>query len=137
MLQFKKPEIEDKSWVDKCLSYAQSMNCEYTFGNIYVWSTAYSTTICKYNDFLMCRWGKGKDLQYSVPIGKGDFRDAVNRLIYDSKELGIKLRIYGVTANYKKLLDKYFPNQFSYIENDGFDDYIYSVEKNITEKEII
>lgn len=41
MLDFKEPKITDKPWVDQCLSHAHSMNCEYTFGNIFVWRTAY------------------------------------------------------------------------------------------------
>lgn len=129
MLEFKKPEIEDKQWVNKCLSYSDSMNCEYTFGNMYIWSTAYLTTICRYKDFLLCRWGRGDDIQYSVPIGTGDFKDAVNRIIEDSQHLGVKLRIYGITEKYKALLDAYFPGQFTYLYDDGYNDYIYSVEK--------
>lgn len=52
MLEFKTPEINDKKWVDECFSYAHSMNCEYTFGSIYVWHTAYRTQIAHYKDFL-------------------------------------------------------------------------------------
>ena len=53
MLDFKEPKITDKPWVDQCLSHAHSMNCEYTFGNIFVWRTAYVTRICHYKDFLL------------------------------------------------------------------------------------
>jgi len=129
MLEFKKPEIQDKQWVDKCLAHSGSMNCEYTFGNMYIWSTAYLTTICRYKDFLLCRWGRGENIQYSVPIGTGDFKDAVNRIIEDAQNLGVKLRIYGITEKYKALLDAYFPGQFTYLYDDGYNDYIYSVEK--------
>lgn len=129
MLNFEKPKIEDKIWVDECLNGVLSMNCEYTFGNLFVWSTAYSTQICKYDGFLMCRWGKGKDIMYALPIGKGDFKSAVTALYEDSKQLGIPFRIYGVTENYKKLLDEYFPEMFTYEYDAGNNDYIYSVEK--------
>lgn len=129
MLSFKKPVIEDKEWVDECLKYVNSFNCEYTFGNLLVWSTAYSTGICRYKDFLMCRWGKSNDYMYSVPIGTGDFKDAVEQIIHDAKSFGLTPTIYGVTENYKKLIDKYFPDQFTYEGDDGYNDYIYSVEK--------
>lgn len=52
MLEFKIPEISDKEWIDECLSNAHSMNCEYTFGSIYIWHTAYSTKVARYKDFL-------------------------------------------------------------------------------------
>lgn len=129
MLEFRKPAIDDKEWVDECLKYANSFNCEYTFGNLFVWSTSYSTTICRYNNFFMCRWGKGKNMMYSVPIGQGDFKDAVEKLIDDAEENGIELIIYGVTAHYKELLEKYFPEKFSYRYDESYSDYIYSVEK--------
>ncbi len=129
MLSFKKPTIEDKQWVDECLKYVNSFNCEYTFGNLLVWSTSYLTTICKYKDFLLCRWGRNNNYMYSVPIGKGDFKDAVEQIINDAKSFHITPVIYGVTENYKKLIDKYFPNRFSYEYDEGYNDYIYSVEK--------
>lgn len=129
MLNFKKPMIEDKEWVDECLEYVNSQNCEYTFGNLLIWSTSYRTTICRYKDFLMCRWGKEENYMYSVPIGKGDFKDAVEQIISDAKFFGLTPTIYGVTENYKKLIDKYFPNQFTYEYDEGFNDYIYSVGK--------
>lgn len=129
MLDFKTPQIEDKAWVDECLIHANSMNCEYSFGNLFVWSTAYSTKICKYNDFMICRWGKGKNLQYSLPLGEGNFSDAINAIIEDAKSLGITPRIYGITEGYLLLLQEAFTGKFSYEYDDGFNDYIYSTEK--------
>ncbi len=127
MLEFKKPEIEDKEWVDDCLSFAQSLNCEYTFGNIYLWSTAYRTKIAKYNSFLICKWGKDENTFYSIPIGNGDFKDAVLQIIEDAKNSKIKPKLGGITENYRKLLDECFPNQFKFTHDDGNNDYIYNV----------
>lgn len=129
MLTFSKPTIEDKAWVDECFRYVNSFNCEYTFGNLFVWSTAYRTEIAGFEGFMICRWGKAPDYKYSLPIGKGDFKKAVEEIIADAKSFGIKPVIYGVTDNYKKLLDEYFPDKFEYMYDDGDFDYIYSVEK--------
>lgn len=129
MLKFKKPEIADKEWVDKCLMHANSMNCEYSFGNVFIWSTAYSTQICHYKDFFICRWGKGKNLSYSIPIGEGDFSDAINQIINDAKSLGIKARIYGITDGYLSMIQEAFTGKFTYENDDAYNDYIYSVDK--------
>ena len=56
MLEFKTPEIDDKAWVDECFKYLKTMNCDYTFGNIFVWSTEYSTKISRFKDFFICSW---------------------------------------------------------------------------------
>lgn len=129
MLDFKKPQISDKEWVDKCLAHANSMNCEYTFGNVIVWSTAYSTEICKYKDFFICRWGRGKNISYSLPLGEGDFTDAVCAIIEDAKTLGVTPAIYGITSNYLAMMQEAFTGKFEYKFDDAYNDYIYSTEK--------
>ena len=129
MLDFKTPEISDKVWVDKCLKHAASMNCEYSFGNIFVWTDAYSTEICRYKDFFICRWGEGKNIVYSLPLGEGDFSDAVHQIILDAKAQGIIPRIYGVTEGYLVMLREAFTGKFTYHYDDGFNDYIYSTKK--------
>ncbi len=126
MLNFKTPELSDRSRVIECFAQAHSMNCEYSFGSVYLWRTAYATKIVFYKDFFICRWGK-TDISYSLPIGKGDFKDAVEMIIGDAGELGIKPKLYGVTESYRELLEKYFPGKFSYIYDDGCNDYIYNV----------
>ncbi|MFR5876410.1 MAG: DUF2156 domain-containing protein [Eubacterium sp.] len=129
MLSFSKPEIEDKQWVNECLRHANSMNCEYSFGNIFIWSTAYSTEICHYKDFFICRWGKDKNISYSLPLGEGDFTDAVEQIIADAKSQGVKARIYGVTEGYLSMLQEAFTGKFEYFYDDGYNDYIYSIQK--------
>ena len=129
MLDFKTPEISDKEWVNECMRSVRSMNCEYTFGNVFIWAASYYTQICRYKDFFMCRWGKNGKYTYCLPIGKGDFKEAVEQLIKDAENNGIQLRLYGVTDCTRAMLDEDFPQKFSYVYDDAFNDYIYSVEK--------
>ena len=129
MLVFKKPEIEDKGWVDECLKHANSLNCEYSFGNVFVWATAYNTMICHYKDFFICRWGKGKNISYSLPLGEGNFSEAIGEIIADARELDITPRIYGVTEGYASMLKESFTGKFSYYFDEGYNDYIYDVSK--------
>lgn len=132
MLSFSKPTISDKEWVNNCLKHANSYNCEYTFGNLLVWSTAYCTEIAHYNDFLICRWGRDEDISYSLPIGEGDFTDAINAIIDDAKSIGVVPRIYGITDGYMDLIKESFLGEFSYSHDDGYDDYVYAVDKMIS-----
>ena len=129
MLDFKKPEITDKQWVNDCLAHANSMNCEYTFGNLFIWSSAYSTEICRYKDFLICRWGKDDDINYSLPLGEGDFTDAVSAIIEYAKSNGETPVIYGITEGYLGLMQEAFTGKFTYKYDEGNNDYIYSTEK--------
>ena len=129
MLEFKKPELSDKEWVNSCLVHANSMNCEYTFGNLFCWADSYSVGIAHYNDFFICRWGEAPRVAYSVPLGEGDFTDAINAIILDAKSLGAKPTIYGITEGYLLMLQEAFLGQFTYSNDEGFNDYIYSVPK--------
>ncbi|WP_454969340.1 DUF2156 domain-containing protein [Eubacterium sp.] len=129
MLEFKKPEITDKQWVNDCLVHANSMNCEYTFGNLFIWSSAYSTEICRYKDFLICRWGKDDDINYSLPLGEGDFTDAVDAIIEYAKSNGGTPVIYGITEGYLGLMQEAFTGKFTYKYDEGNNDYIYLIEK--------
>jgi hypothetical protein len=132
MLKFKTTELSDKEWVNSCLKHANSMNCEYTFGNMYIWCEAYNTEIAHYKDFLICRWGTAPSIAYSVPLGEGDFTDAVNQIIEDAKSQGAVPRIYGVTAGYQVMLQEAFTGKFTYEYDEGNNDYIYLVEKMTT-----
>jgi hypothetical protein len=58
-----------------------------------------------------------------------DFADAVRVLQQDAAENGVILRLLGVTASYKELLEADFPGKFNYTYSDDYNDYIYSVEK--------
>lgn len=129
MLNFKTPEIEDKDWVNSCLKHANSMNCEYTFGNLFIWCQSYKTEIARYKDFLIVRWHDGESITYSLPLGEGDFTDAVNQIITDAKENNFTPKIYGVTEGYLGMLQEAFFGKFDYKFDDAMNDYIYSVEK--------
>ena len=130
MLEFRPAQLSDKEWVNNCLKHANSMNCEYTFGNIYIWTESYHTEIAHYKDFLFCRWGIGEDVSYSVPLGEGDFTDAVQQIIDDAKSLGATPKIYGVTNGYTLNLLEAFTGKFDYKYNDGFNDYIDNEQGN-------
>ncbi len=129
MLEFKKPEISDKEWANKCLAHANSMNCEYTFGNLFIWQKSYSTEICKYKDFLICKWNDDGTTTYSMPLGEGDFTDAIDAIIDYAKSLGETPVIYGITDGYLGLIQEAFTGKFTYKYDDGNNDYIYSTEK--------
>lgn len=129
MLEFKKPQLSDKEWVDECLKHALTMSCEYTFGNTYIWAESYNSEICHYNNFFICKWGNGKNISYSLPLGEGDFSDAVMQIIKDAQKSGVTPRIYGVTNEYMNYLQEAFFGEFTYIHNEDFSDYIYLTEK--------
>lgn len=128
MLNFKKPEIDDRQWISECIKHVHSMNCEYTFGNMFLWRDAYKTEVAKYDDFVICRWSTDCGYNYSLPLGEGDFKAAVSEIIANASENGCVAQIYGVTESYKAVLDSDFDDKFTYTYDSGNYDYIYNVE---------
>lgn len=132
MLEFNEPKIEDKIWADECLKHAKGYSSEYSFGGTFVWRTAYRTKIARYKNFYICRWGREPELQYSFPLGTGDFKDAVEQILIDAKENRVTPKIFGAIDYYKPMLDEFFPGKFTYEYIESASDYVYSVEKMAT-----
>ncbi|HZJ78643.1 MAG TPA: phosphatidylglycerol lysyltransferase domain-containing protein [Clostridia bacterium] len=124
---FHRPKIEDKEWVDNIIYKANRYGCEYTFGNILMWSVVFYTRIAIIEDmFVSCTSDEGADVcTFCFPIGEGDLKGAVTKLLNMTKEKGHSLEFFGLTAEDVTVLDKLFPNSFDFKQyRNGFD-YIY------------
>jgi len=127
MSDFTKPKIEDKQWVDKYLSATKRFGCEYTFGNIFMWSAVFKTRIAVINDmFITCTSDEDAEVcRFCFPVGKGDLKGAVSQVISNVKEQGHSLEFFGLTAEDVIAMDKVLPDTFYYEPyRNGFD-YIY------------
>lgn len=129
MYEFKKPELDDKRWVDSILKRPDNMSCELCFGNLFIWSSVYHNMIVHYKDFFIAKNINETANVYSFPIGEGDLKDAFDFLIADAEADGKKCAVFGVTAPQKEMLDAIMPNAFHYAPNRDYFDYIYLVER--------
>lgn len=71
----------------------------------------------------------GKETNFGIPVGKGDFKEAVEEVIKYAKANDIMPRFYGVTEAYVEMLNENFPDAFQFSYDEGYGDYIYEVEK--------
>jgi len=124
IITFHTPTLEDKAWIEELLDGVPFMNCEYGFGNMFLWAETFGTKVGKYKDFLLMRSGNA----YLFPIGKGDCRQAVEYLVDYANANAEKLRFVNVTKTVRSFLSTSFPDRFDFVENRAFADYIYSVE---------
>ena len=77
MLNFKKPEIADRQWVQKLYECSGFRGAEYTFANLYLWSYFYGE-VCEYKGML-CQRLNFKDIhQYIYPAGCGDPKEVLS-----------------------------------------------------------
>ena len=126
MLEFKKPEIKDKEWVDALLKNS-SKGCEFCFGNIFIWADVYKTEISAFNNTLVIRYLV--DGEYSYVLSNYDnIRELISELKDDAKKHNQSLLLYGLLNSEKDLLEKEFPSSFVFTEMREFCDYVYKSE---------
>ena len=53
MIEFKRPELEDKELIESYLHRQHSRSCEFTFANTYLWSRHYHVQFAVIEDMLV------------------------------------------------------------------------------------
>lgn len=126
-MNFHSPTLADKSWVEQAFNEGQTDCCEYCFGNIFMWSEIYANKILNDNGvFVSADFTENPVFCY--PIGNGDKKATIQKLIKYSKELGTALEFFGLTEKDKDELNVLFPNEFDIQETRDFFDYVYKSE---------
>jgi len=124
MLDFHRPAIEDKPWVDSLLRLSAYRGCEYCFGNILIWSAAFQVQIARHGDFFAAK-SISSSPEYCFPAGKGNLKTFIELLMRDARENGHRFAMFAVTENQKAVLNELFEGKFVFEPyRDGFD-YIY------------
>ena len=124
MLEFKKPTIEDKEWIDALLNKC-SKGCEFSFGNIFIWSDIYDTNVARFKDTLVIRYYLDGEYTFSVS-GMQDFNELVKELLETCETLNFPLCFYSLTSKEKEDIEKQMPSSFEFTEMREFFDYVYN-----------
>lgn len=123
MLDFRKAELSDKPLVEEYLRKADYRGCEYTFGNLLMWSDHYNTEIAFADDFCYEKTGSGDDTMFIYPYGCGDVRTAISHIGEYAAENSLKTTVCAnkdITVKITEL----FPNAKAELYRD-FCDYVY------------
>lgn len=128
MLNFRQPELQDMTWVKKVMTASNEMACEYCFGNLYMWSRVYKNTIAEFDGLFLARDGV-EDACYFYPCGVGDKKKAIEELIKFSKANNEKtFEMYCLTPKNVEELKNMYQDEFEFLEDRAYFDYIYSSE---------
>lgn len=129
MLEFRKPELTDKPWVDELLRRADYRGCEYSFTNLYAWKDAYHHMFSRMGDFLLVHLCGGVGCSYLYPAGSGDVRPVIDALREDAAGRGESFRLVCLTTEQTEELERLFPGKFDfYTDRDGYD-YLYDIDR--------
>ncbi|MBO5225744.1 MAG: DUF2156 domain-containing protein [Parabacteroides sp.] len=136
MIPFKPIRIEDKEIITSFTQPSNYQNCDYSFANICSWRFLYDSEFAIVQGCLLIRfWIENKTrVAYMTPTGQGNLKQIIDLLEDDSLQQGHPLLLLGVTPEAKNELEKALPNQFFYIAERDYFDYIYLREELATLK---
>ncbi len=128
MLDFHKPTMDDRDVIRPVLQASGYMGCEFTFGNLLMWTDFFRTTCTVFdNTFVSMSVGDNGFAAYCCPAGAKDLKKAIDEIIADSRQRNQQMSFYGVTESFRQALCEIYPDRFEFIERRGSFDYIYIV----------
>lgn len=129
MIEFKSLTLSDREWVTHRLLEDDRQACEYSFANNFLWSDIYGVTMAKEQGCLIFRFQNEAESCYTIPIGAGDRKGALDALLAQAKEQGQQLVLGTLMQSDLDWLAQHYPGQYT-VETDRDDyDYVYSTEK--------
>ena len=125
MIPFKRLELSHKAQLDAYLIHAGKEACEYSFANMYLWGRK---KIAEQKGFLVIQSQFDRRNVYIFPVGQGDPKPALDAIIADAQERGIRCCLGVLTDRECLLLEQLYPGRFRfYCERDSYD-YVYAID---------
>ena len=113
MLNFKKPQLMDRGWIQECYKCSGFRGAEYTFANLYFWSFFYGE-VAYYRGFLCQRLTYKGIHQYIYPAGCGEIKPVLEALWEDSRQAGRPFVVRSLTRETMARLEELYPGRFTY-----------------------
>ncbi len=131
-IPFKRPELGDKSLIDRYFAIDQSRSCERSFANVYLWNRFYHAEYAVVEDTLVFRTEAQKP-KFSYPAGEQEqVKKALAVLQQYCEEKRYEFKLYGVTEEQFANLEEWYPGRFQIKYNEDIADYVYDREKLAT-----
>ncbi|MGL5313907.1 MAG: DUF2156 domain-containing protein [Peptostreptococcaceae bacterium] len=126
---FEKIDIDSKELLDKFLEIVDYEACEYCFTTLYMWQHVYNTEYYIDDKFAVVV-GEYEGDRFSVmPLAsKENLPKAIEFIIDYFKEQDKKIYLRATTKEVVELLKETYKNDFEYIEERDFFDYVYDGE---------
>ena len=131
---FKPVTIEDKEVITAYTRSSEFRNCDFAFANMCSWRFLYHTEFAVEDGFLFLRFFIKQHRVYMYPIGTGDLKQAIEKIVKDAAANDNQLRVFGVNSTGKNRMETLFPGEFTFTANRNYFDYIYLREDLLTLK---
>ncbi|MDH8702436.1 hypothetical protein M2138_001800 [Dysgonomonadaceae bacterium PH5-43] len=126
MLNFEAVRIEDKNTIQAFFDENTFRNCDFSFANIFSWQHYYNTSFAIEDGFLYIRFQAENIPGYLFPLGKGDIKTALERLLDDANKRGDVFHLYSITPEMFDIIDALMPDTFLFEPRRRWYEYIYN-----------
>jgi hypothetical protein len=126
MLHFSPVTIGDKEAIQAFFDKSVFRNCDFSFSNIFCWKHLYNTTFFVEDGCLYIRFQTHDDMpRYLFPLGEGNLKHAIERMVQDSEGRGDEFCLYAATQEMFDLIEQSMPGQFNFTKVRDWYEYLY------------
>lgn len=127
-MEFREIVMEDKEWLSAKFKEDNKRACEFCFASNFLWKKIYPLRVAKVCDCAVLKFVYEDDITYAFPIGNGDKKKALEKILLHSQANGSRVKISGIVEKEKELLNSWYPNHFILKTDRDKSDYIYRTE---------
>lgn len=127
---FKNVTTEDKDIIDKYLQVEGKIMADRCFATLCIWQEIYLTKYCIVDDMLVIKYENEGYGIYSAPMGFGDYKGVVKKIIEHAGGCDAKFKIIDITPEYLDVFKECCDMEITYARWSC--DYIYETESMIS-----
>ena len=132
ILEFKRPQLEDKEIITSKFHEYCSRSCERTFVNVFLWARYYQVEFAMVADTVVFKLEQ-HGLAFSYPVGAiENVKIAIEQLKAYSEAKGQPFQLYNVTEDMFSQIEEWYPEEYTIEYNRDIADYVYECEKLTT-----
>lgn len=129
MISFHQPSLEDREWILPLVGAAEKLNCEYTFANMFLWSS--HGRIACIDGYLVVRYPGNNTANYLFPCGPkdGPLLQVLDKLVAQAESEGLGTCFYGMSQEEAQMLCRHFAGRFHCRPSRNHFDYLYEIDR--------
>lgn len=124
-IEFEKIALEHKALYESFFPDGDAKGCEFSFANLYLWGRQ-SFALTEGCVALFSQFSRRS--VYPYPVGDGDKKAVLDRIIEDANERGIPCRITGLSKSARETVEELYPQRFRFHSDEDSFDYVYSID---------
>ena len=124
-IEFSHFTLQDKALYERFLGEEGERGCEFSFANLYLWGRQ-SFAVVEGQLAMFSQFNRRT--VYPYPLGRGDKRAVLDRIMADAAERGIPCRLTGLSEEDKATVEALYPGRFRFHNDAGAYDYVYASE---------